>query len=58
MTTGPFPDSQADFASMAPDFDFQMPFNPEGIFTMGGGMLPDNVFDLPFDENMNFYLPQ
>lgn len=56
MTTGPFTDSQTDFTSLAPDFDFQMPFNAEGIFTIGGGMLPDNVFDLPFDENMNFYL--
>lgn len=58
MAAGPFPDSQTNFANLAHDFDFQMPFNAEGIFSMGGGILPDNVFDLPFDENMNFYLPQ
>lgn len=58
ITTGPLSDSQTDFASLGPDFDFQMPFNAEGIFSMGGGILPDDVFDLPFDENMNFYLPQ
>lgn len=55
MTTGPFSDSQTDFANLAPDFGFQMPFNAEGIFS---GFLPDDVFDLPVDENMNFYLPQ
>lgn len=58
MTTGPFSGSQPGFANLASDFDFQMPFNAEGMFSMGGGILPDNLFDLPFDENMNFYLPQ
>ncbi|EED19070.1 C6 transcription factor (War1), putative [Talaromyces stipitatus ATCC 10500] len=56
MNNGLLPGSQAEYANLAPDFDFQIPFNAEGIFSMGGGMLPDNVFDLPFDENMNFYL--
>lgn len=57
MTNNFFPTSQEELFTFPPELEgFQLPINAEGILFMGGGMLPDNVFDLPFDDSMNFYM--
>lgn len=51
---GLLPGPQPVYGDMQPDFDFQMPFDAEGIFSMDG-ILPDEIFDLPFNQNGNVY---
>lgn len=45
--------SQAEFAGFAPELGLQMPFDPEGLFSIGN-MLHDGIFSMPGDEG-NFF---
>ncbi|KAH8690037.1 hypothetical protein BGW36DRAFT_401484 [Talaromyces proteolyticus] len=46
--------SQVEFAGFVPELGLQMPFDPEGLFSIGT-MLHDGFFDLPIDDNSNFF---
>ncbi|CRG83512.1 Pentafunctional AROM polypeptide [Talaromyces islandicus] len=50
MMTGMMADaSQAEFAGFAPELGLQMPFDPEGLFSIGN-MLHDGIFNMPIDD--------
>lgn len=52
MLTG----AEPEYAGFIPELGMQMPFDPEGFFSIGG-MLQDGFFGLPMDENSNFFVP-
>lgn len=46
--------SQPEFVGFAPELGLQMPFDPEGLFSIGN-MLHDGIFNMPIDEDGNFF---
>jgi hypothetical protein len=56
MLSNMIPGSQPAYAGFVPELGMQMPFDPEGFFSIGN-MLQDGFFNFPMDENNNFYMP-